>query len=202
MLQLVNNDSRDVALCEQMEHTIRRVKAALRYRGSVRTGDFCSGLVAKWVKSQHWNELRDRPDRDLTKSVRKFIIDELRKRDRRNRKHEAYAAALDSATISDEVLLEMIDLATVSAWLDPQIARLENGEVDPRVRMPVFGRPAKEYQVREAGRALRLESEDCTQAHIAVQLGISAAGVERRLDQGRQYLALLYRASNPNERRP
>jgi hypothetical protein len=174
----------DDQMAVQFERIIRRVKSSMNYRGSYSTRDILGSLVARWLQSGEWERLKQLPpdQRHIGESVRRFILDrmdQLRRRGEQEELPEGLLVVPDEAT-----LLDMIETAELRAWIEARIADLEQGIVDPRVRIPV----ANPEQV---GQALRLHIGGNTQRQIAAQLGLSLGAVNKRIFEGTNYLIVL-----------
>lgn len=183
MPEQANNRS-DGQMAAQFEHIIRRVKQSMNYRGSYSTRDILDSLVARWLQSGEWERLKRivPEDRHIGESVRRFIIDrfdQLRRRGRREDLGDEVIALPDDATLT-----EMVEAAEMRRWIADRVAELEQGQVDPRVAIPLAN-------ARQIGEALRRHLSGLTQREIAAALGISLGAVNKRLAQGTSYLIVL-----------
>lgn len=174
----------DDQMAAQFERIIRRVKSSMNYRGSYSTRDILGALVARWLQSGEWERLKQLPpeERHIGESVRRFILDrfdQLRRRGEREDLPEELLAIPDEAT-----LIDMIEAAELRTWIEARIDDLEQGKIDPRIRIPV-GNAA------QIGRALRLHVGGMTQRQIATQLGISLGAANKRILDGTNYLVVL-----------
>jgi hypothetical protein len=174
----------DDQMAAQFERIIRRVKSSMNYRGSYSTRDILGSLVARWLHSGEWERLKQLPpeERRISESVRRFILDrmdQLRRRGDLDEIREDLVVVPDDATLT-----EMIDVAELRAWIELRIAELENGSIDPRVRIPIGS-------ATQLGRALRLHIEGHTQRQIASELGISLGAANKRIVEGTNYLVVL-----------
>jgi hypothetical protein len=173
----------DDQMAAQFERIIRRVKHSMNYRGSYSTRDILGSLVARWVHSGEWQRLKTvAPEqRHIGESVRRFILDRM---DHVRRRGE-HLELVEEIVLPDETtLVEMIELAELRAWIDARVGDLENGVVDPRVRIPVA-------DATQLGRALRLHLAGRTQRAIAAELEISLGLANRRIAEGTNYLVVL-----------
>jgi len=171
-------------MAAQFERIIRRVKSSMNYRGSYSTRDILGSLVARWLQSGEWDRLKQLPPaaRHIGESVRRFILDRL---DQLRRRGEHEEMPDDLLVIPDEVTLtEMIEAAELRAWIEARIGDLENGVVDPRVRIPVTN-------AVQIGHALRLHVGGQTQRQVASALGISLGAANKRIIEGTNYLVVL-----------
>lgn len=168
----------DDQLIQQIERVVRRVKRALGYHGSHTTNDFLSGLIEKWIKSGEYERLRALPpaERRIGPSVRHFIIDRLRGRDRENK------VPFDDLQLpDDDALAALVEDEIMRLWMSDEIAKLERGELDATIRSrPTFP--------KESGAVLRLTRDGMTQRQIVDKLGMSLATVNARLADGVRYL--------------
>lgn len=174
----------DDQMAAQFERIIRRVKSSMNYRGSYSTRDILGSLVARWLQSGEWDRLKQLPsaERHIGESVRRFILDRL---DQLRRRGEHAEMPEDLLVVPDDVTLtEMIEAAELRAWIETRIADLENGVVDPRVRIPVANAP-------QIGHALRLHVSGLTQRQVASTLGISLGAANKRIVEGTNYLVVL-----------
>lgn len=180
---VVVSSSDDDTITLHLERIIRRVKRSMNYRGSYSTRDILGSLVARWVHSGEWERLKALPagERHLSESVRRFILDRF---DQLRRRGERHGEELVLALPDEQALLELVEIAELRAWISARVSDLEDGVVDPRVRVPV-GQP------EEVGRALRLHLDGKTQREIARLLGISLGAVNKRLAEGTSYLILV-----------
>lgn len=171
-------------MAAQFERIIRRVKSSMNYRGSYSTRDILGSLVARWLQSGEWERLKLLPpaERRIGESVRRFILDRM---DQLQRRGEHEDMPDDLAVVPDEATLtEMIEAAELRAWIEARICELENGAVDPRVRIPIAN-------AREIGQALRLHVKGRTQREIAGELGVSLGAANKRIVDGTNYLVVL-----------
>jgi hypothetical protein len=171
-------------MAAQFERIIRRVKSSMNYRGSYSTRDILGSLVARWLQSGEWDRLKQLPpgDRRIGESVRRFILDrmeQLRRRGEHDEMPEDLVVVPDDATLT-----EMIEAAELRAWIEARIDELENGSVDPRVKIPIGN-------TQQIGRALRLHINGQTQREIASDLGISLGAANKRILEGTNYLVVL-----------
>ena len=175
--------SEDREMAAQFERIIRRVKQSMNYRGSYSTQDILSSLVTRWLQSGEWQRLREvsPEDRHIGESVRRFILDRLAQLRRRGQREDL---GEELVLPDDAQLQELIELAELRAWIEQRIAELEEGKVDPRLKLPL---PAP----RDVGRALRLHLDGRTQRQIASELGVSLGLVNKRIAEGTSYLAVL-----------
>ena len=174
----------DDQMAAQFERIIRRVKSSMNYRGSYSTRDILGSLVARWLQSGEWDRLKQLPPaaRHIGESVRRFILDRL---DQLRRRGEHEEMPDDLLVIPDEVTLtEMIEAAELRGWIEARIGDLENGVVDPRVRIPVTN-------AVQIGHALRLHVGGQTQRQVASALGISLGAANKRIIEGTNYLVVL-----------
>lgn len=175
----------DDQMAAQFERIIRRVKHSMNYRGSYSTRDILGSLVARWLQSGEWERLKDLPpsDRHIGESVRRFILDRM---DQLRRRGEREELVEDQIVLPDEATLtEMVELAELRTWIVARIADLENGTVDPRVRIPM-------PNARQIGDALRLHLNGQTQRRIASDLRLSLGAVNKRILEGTNYLVVLH----------
>jgi hypothetical protein len=171
-------------MAAQFERIIRRVKSSMSYRGSYSTRDILGSLVARWLQSGEWERLKQLPpeERRISESVRRFILDRM---DQLRRRGEHDEIPEDLTVVPDDAALtEMIEVAELRAWIELRIAELENGCVDPRVRIPIGN-------ASQLGRALRLHIEGHTQRQIASELGVSLGAANKRILEGTNYLVVL-----------
>lgn len=171
-------------MAAQFERIIRRVKSSMNYRGSYSTRDILGSLVARWLHSGEWDRLKQLPpeDRRIGESVRRFILDrmeQLRRRGEHDEIPEDLVVVPDDATLT-----EMIEAAELRAWIEARIDELENGSVDPRVKIPIDN-------VQQIGRALRMHVNGHTQREIAGDLGVSLGAANKRILEGTNYLVVL-----------
>jgi hypothetical protein len=174
----------DDQMAAQFERIIRRVKSSMNYRGSYSTRDILGSLVARWIQSGEWDRLKHLPpaDRHIGESVRRFILDRI---DQLRRRGDHDEMPDDLLVVPDEVMLtEMIEAAELRAWIEARIEDLEQGIVDPRVRIPVVN-------PQQVGQALRLHIGGKTQRQIASEIGISLGGTNKRILEGTNYLIVL-----------
>lgn len=174
----------DTEMAAQFERVIRRVKSSMKYRGSYSTRDILGSLVARWLHSGEWNRLKLLPpgERRIGESVRRFILDRIDQLRRHGERHELPD---DLLALPDEAtLIEMIEVAELRAWIAARIGELEEGQVDPRLKIPLVNVP-------EIGRALRLHISGRTQREIASELGISLGAANKRIVEGTNYLIVL-----------
>jgi len=174
----------DDQMAAQFERIIRRVKHSMNYRGSYSTRDILGSLVARWIQSGEWGRLKELPpsDRHIGESVRRFILDrmdQLRRRGEREELVEHQIALPDEATLTD-----MVELAELRTWIEARITDLEDGTVDPRVRIPITN-------AKQIGRALRFHVNGQTQRRIATELRLSLGAVNKRILEGTNYLVVL-----------
>jgi hypothetical protein len=174
----------DDQMAAQFERIIRRVKSSMNYRGSYSTRDILGSLVARWLQSGEWERLKQLPpaERKIGESVRRFILDrmeQLRRRGEHDEIPEDLVVVPDDATLT-----EMIEAAELRAWIEARIEELENGSVDPRVRIPIVN-------TQQIGRALRLHINGLTQREIASDLGVSLGAANKRILEGTNYLVVL-----------
>ena len=174
----------DDQLAAQFERIIRRVKQSMNYRGSYSTRDILDSLVARWLQSGEWTRLKQLApdDRHIGESVRRFIIDrfdQLRRRGHREDIDDDVIALPD-----DETLVEIVELASMRKWIADRVAELTEGNVDPRVAIPLAN-------TRQVGVALRHRLAGLPQREIAAALGISLGAVNKRIAQGTNYLIVL-----------
>lgn len=156
----------------------------MNYRGSYSTRDILGSLVARWLQSGEWERLKELPsgDRHIGESVRRFILDRM---DQLRRRGEREELVEDQIVLPDEATLtEMVELAELRAWIVARITDLENGTVDPRVRIPM-------PNARQIGDALRLHLNGQTQRRIASDLRLSLGAVNKRILEGTNYLVVL-----------
>ena len=171
-------------MAAQFERIIRRVKSSMNYRGSYSTRDILGSLVARWLQSGEWDRLKQLPppERHIGESVRRFILDRI---DQLRRRGEPQEMPDDLLVVPDEATLtELIEAAELRAWIEARIADLEQGVVDPRVRIPVTNAP-------QVGQALRHHITGKTQREIAGELGISLGATNKRILEGTNYLVVL-----------
>ena len=176
--------SSDQQMAAQFERIIRRVKSSMNYRGSYSTRDILGSLVARWLQSGEWDRLKQLPpaDRHIGESVRRFILDRI---DQLRRRGDHDEMPEDLLVVPDEALLtEMIEAAELRAWIEARIADLEDGLVDPRIRIPMTN-------PQQIGQALRLHIGGNTQRQIASQLGLSLGATNKRILEGTNYLVVL-----------
>lgn len=176
--------SSDQQMAAQFERIIRRVKSSMNYRGSYSTRDILGSLVARWLQSGEWDRLKHLPpaDRHIGESVRRFILDRI---DQLRRRGDHDEMPEDLLVVPDEALLtEMIEAAELRAWIEARIADLEDGLVDPRIRIPMTN-------PKQIGQALRLHIGGNTQRQIASQLGLSLGATNKRILEGTNYLVVL-----------
>jgi hypothetical protein len=175
--------SEDREMAAQFERIIRRVKQSMNYRGSYSTHDILSSLVTRWLQSGEWQRLREIPpeDRHIGESVRRFILDRLAQLRRRGQREDV---GEELVLPDDAQLQEWIELAELRAWIEQRIAELEDGRIDPRIKIPLAS-------PREVGRALRLHLDGRTQRQIASELDVSLGLVNKRIAEGTSYLAVL-----------
>jgi hypothetical protein len=176
--------SSDQQMAAQFERIIRRVKSSMNYRGSYSTRDILGSLVARWLQSGEWDRLKHLPpaDRHIGESVRRFILDRI---DQLRRRGDHAEMPEDLLVVPDEALLtEMIEAAELRAWIESRIADLEEGIIDPRVRIPM----TNPHQI---GQALRLHIGGQTQRQIASELGLSLGATNKRILEGTNYLVVL-----------
>jgi hypothetical protein len=174
----------DDEMAAQFERVIRRVKSSMNYRGSYSTRDILGSLVARWLHSGEWERLKQLPpdQRRIGESVRRFILDRM---DQLRSRGEPADIPDDLLAIPDEAtLVELIETAELRAWIEARIADLEQGIVDPRVRIPLAS-------VAQVGRALRLHVTGHTQRQIAAELEISLGAANKRVLEGTNYLVVL-----------
>lgn len=174
----------DDQMAAQFERIIRRVKSSMNYRGSYSTRDILGSLVARWLQSGEWERLKQLPpaERRIGESVRRFILDRMEQLRRRGEHDEI---PQDLIVVPDDATLtEMIEAAELRAWIEARIEELENGSVDPRVRIPIGNAP-------QIGRALRLHVNGLTQREIASDLGLSLGAANKRILEGTNYLVVL-----------
>lgn len=172
----------DGQMAMQFERIIRRVKLSMNYRGSYSTHDILGSLVARWVHSGEWQRLVALPpeQRQIGPSVRRFLLDRLDSM-------RVRGVRLDVADLElpdDAALVEQVELADLRAWLEHQVACLERGTPDPRIRITL-------PDPVQIGRALRLQLDGLTQRRIAEELGISLGLVNKRIVEGTRYLITL-----------
>lgn len=175
----------DQEIAEHLERVIRRIKRSMRYRGSFSTIDILDSLVLRWVQSGEWERLKGLPqaERHLGESVRRFILDRLDQLRRRGRQLDVTDCVVDLP--DDETLAEMVAVAELRVWIDARIQDLERGHVDPRVLIPV-------PQPVDTGRVLRGFVDGRTQRELAATMTMSLGAVNKRLSEGRAYLAVLH----------
>jgi len=176
--------SPDQQMATQFERIIRRVKSSMNYRGSYSTRDILGSLVARWLQSGEWERLKHlpAPDRHIGESVRRFILDRI---DQLRRRGDHVEMPEDLLVVPDEVtLMEMIELAELRGWIEVRISELEDGVVDPRVRIPM-------QHAEAIGRALRMHITGHTQRQIAAELDISLGAANKRILEGTNYLIVL-----------
>jgi DNA-directed RNA polymerase specialized sigma24 family protein len=173
----------DATLLEQIAKTVKRVKQGLRYRGSNDTGDFFAGLVLKWIRSGEYERLRGLPPeaRHIYSSVRGFVVDRIRGRDR-----EKKVPLGDIQVPDDDVLLDLIKQEALNLWLTSELEKLVRGEVDTRIRGQLTN-------PRQSGLALQLQRQGQVMRQIAETLGISDGCVHARVKEGTEYLSKLAR---------
>jgi hypothetical protein len=174
----------DDQMAAQFERIIRRVKTSMNYRGSYSTRDILGSLVARWLQSGEWDRLKQLPpaERHIGESVRRFILDRMEQLRRRGDHDEIPE---DLLLVPDEVTLtEMVEAAELRAWIEARIAELEQGSVDPRVKIPIAN-------ARHIGRALRLHINGHTQREIASELGVSLGAANKRILEGTNYMVVL-----------
>lgn len=174
----------DHQMAAQFERIIRRVKSSMNYRGSYSTRDILGSLVARWLQSGEWERLKQLPpeERHIGESVRRFILDRI---DQLRRRGEHDELPDDLLVVPDEsTLLELVEAAELRAWIEARIADLEQGIVDPRVRIPVSN-------PTQIGQALRLHIDGLTQRQIALQLALSLGATNKRIFEGTNYLIVL-----------
>jgi hypothetical protein len=174
----------DDAMAAQFERIIRRVKTSMNYRGSYSTRDILGSLVARWLHSGEWERLKQLPpaDRHIGESVRRFILDRI---DQLRRRGEPEEMPDDLFVVPDEAtLIEMIEASELRTWIAARIDELEDGSVDPRVRIPLTN-------ARQTGRALRLHISGRTQREIAAELEVSLGVANKRIVEGTNYLVVL-----------
>jgi hypothetical protein len=121
-------------------------------------------------------------DRHIGESVRRFILDRLTQLRRRGTREEL---ASELTLPDDHELAELVELAELRAWIHRQIADLEAGVSDARLKIPL-------PQPQDIGRALRLHLEGKTQREIALEAGWSLGLVNKRVTEGIRYLAVLH----------
>jgi hypothetical protein len=176
--------SSDQQMAAQFERIIRRVKSSMNYRGSYSTRDILGSLVARWLQSGEWDRLKHLPppERHIGESVRRFILDRI---DQLRRRGDHDEMPEDLLVVPDEAMLtEMIEAAELRAWIEARIADLEDGLVDPRVRIPMTN-------PKQIGQALRLHIAGNTQRQIASQIGLSLGAANKRILEGTNYLVVL-----------
>jgi hypothetical protein len=174
----------DDAMAAQFERIIRRVKSSMNYRGSYSTRDILGSLVARWLHSGEWERLKQLPpaDRHIGESVRRFILDRI---DQLRRRGEPEEMPDDLFVVPDDAtLMELIEASELRTWIEARISELEEGAVDPRVRIPLTN-------AKQVGRALRLHIGGQTQREIAAELGISLGAANKRIVEGTNYLVVL-----------
>jgi hypothetical protein len=174
----------DDAMAAQFERIIRRVKSSMNYRGSYSTRDILGSLVARWLHSGEWERLKQLPpaERHIGESVRRFILDRM---DQLRRRGEPEEMPDDLFVVPDDATLtELIEAAELRTWISARIGELEEGAVDPRVRIPLTN-------AAQVGRALRLHIGGQTQREIAAALGISLGATNKRIVEGTNYLVVL-----------
>ena len=174
----------DDQMAAQFERIIRRVKQSMNYRGSYSTRDILGSLVARWLQSGEWGRLKELPpsDRHIGESVQRFILDRM---DQLRRRGEREELVEDQIVLPDEATLtEMIELAELRTWIEARITDLEEGTIDPRVRIPMAN-------IKQIGRALRLHLNGQTQRRIATRLRLSLGAVNKRILEGTNYLVVL-----------
>jgi hypothetical protein len=174
----------DDQMAAQFERTIRRVKSSMNYRGSYSTRDILGSLVARWLSSGEWERLRQLPteERHIGQSVRRFILDRL---DQLRRRGEQSDIPDDLLALPDEAtLVEMVEAAELHAWIAMRVVDLEQGIVDPRVRIPLSN-------PKQIGAALRLHAAGQTQREIASHMGLSLGATNKRILEGTNYLVVL-----------
>lgn len=171
-------------MAAQFERIIRRVKSSMNYRGSYSTRDILGSLVARWLSSGEWERLKQLPptERHIGESVRRFILDRF---DQLRRRGEPAEIPDEVLVMPDEAtLLELVETAELRAWIEARIHDLEDGTLDPRVRIPLAN-------ARQVGQALRLHITGQTQRQIASELGISLGAANKRILEGTNYLVVL-----------
>jgi hypothetical protein len=176
--------SPDQQMAAQFERIIRRVKSSMNYRGSYSTRDILGSLVARWLQSGEWDRLKHLPpaDRHIGESVRRFILDRI---DQLRRRGDHDEMPEDLLVVPDEAMLtEMIEAAELRAWIEARITDLEDGLVDPRIRIPMTN-------PKQIGQALRLHIAGNTQRQIASQMGLSLGAANKRILEGTNYLVVL-----------
>ncbi len=169
-------------MAAQLERVIRKVKRSMSYRGSYTTHDILGSLVTRWVQSGEWARLKELPEdqRHVGESVRRFILDRLAQLRRRGTREE-----LDEVQLPDDAqLAELIEDAELRGWIAARITDLEEGVLDPRVKIPLAA-------PKEVGRALRLQLDGKTQRQIASELQLSLGAVNKRIAEGTSYLVVL-----------
>ena len=174
----------DGRMAEQFERIIRRVKQSMHYRGSYSTRDILGSLVARWIQSGEWDRLKAvvPEDRHIGESVRRFILDRFDQLRRRGHREELGDEVI--ALPDDAALTELVEVAEMRRWVTDRVAELEQGQVDPRVAIPLV-------EARQVGKALRQHLDGATQRDIAASLGISLGAVNKRIAQGTSYLVVL-----------
>jgi hypothetical protein len=180
----MNVASSDQQMAAQFERIIRRVKSSMNYRGSYSTRDILGSLVARWLQSGEWDRLKHLPpaDRHIGESVRRFILDRI---DQLRRRGDHDEMPEDLLVVPDEAMLtEMIEAAELRAWIEARITDLEDGLVDPRIRIPMTN-------PKQIGQALRLHIAGNTQRQIASQMGLSLGAANKRILEGTNYLVVL-----------
>lgn len=105
--------------------------------------------------------------------------------DQIRRRGEVEELPVDLLVMPDEAtLLELVEAAELRAWIEARIADLENGFVDPRVRIPLAN-------PKQTGQALRMHVAGQTQRHIASVIGVSLGATNKRILEGTNYLVVL-----------
>jgi hypothetical protein len=174
----------DQEMAAQFEQVIRRVKASMNYRGSYSTRDILGSLVARWLQSGEWTRLKQLPaeERRIGQSVRRFILDRI---DSLRTRGEPTELPDDLLFLPNETtLIDLIEEVEMRLWIENRISELEQGTVDPRIKIPVTSPD-------QIGRALQLHIAGRTQRQIASELGVSLSVANKRIADGTKYLVVL-----------
>lgn len=183
--QASNHLSNDLALYNRIAATTRMVKRSLFYSGSKTTSDFVQGLVTKWIESEEFQRLAGLPreSQKVALSVRRFIIDEIRRRS--TLKRNGRTELLETLELpDDEALEERVAEALAAKRVLEEVARLERGEVNERGRLLLC-------DAQQTGAVLRLLMDGKTNAEIARHLRVSTGTVSNRFAEGISYLTKL-----------
>jgi DNA-directed RNA polymerase specialized sigma24 family protein len=189
--------AREDDLYRHVTRLTHKIKKTFYWAHSVSTGDMVNVLIRRWVKNGEWDRLAnlEGPRRIIGTSVKRNLIDEFRRQKREVEKQDANSAALHAVAMNaleamtDDQILDGIELARICDWCLQRIEELREGLWDERVRaleMPL--------DVMLLGNVLHATILGQDADATAKELGIDEGSVGELLEKGQAYLVILRHA--------